>query len=84
MKTRSAKPMRPPLETGASRFMMLERAVEEEHRPHMLPDLQRRVEALAETAQTHRPGCSRCGQPMRCHGKFCKPIAEKKKSANMG
>src|ERR1019366_5720708 len=66
METRSAKPMRPLLETGASRFMMLERAVEEEHRPHMLADLQRRVEALAETAQTHLPGCSRCGQPMRC------------------
>jgi hypothetical protein len=66
METRSAKPMRPLLETGASRFMMLERAVEEEHRPHMLADLQRRVEALAETAQTHLAGCSRCGQPMRC------------------
>jgi hypothetical protein len=56
--------MRPVLETGASQFMMLERAVEEEHRPQMLADLQRRVEAVAETAQTQTPGCSRCGHPM--------------------
>jgi hypothetical protein len=45
--------------------MLLERAVEEEYRARMLAELQRRVEAVAETAQAMAPECPRCGQCMR-------------------
>jgi ribosomal protein L37AE/L43A len=44
--------------------MLLERAVEEEYRPRMLAELQRRVEA-AETVQAVAPTCPHCGQAMR-------------------
>jgi hypothetical protein len=43
----------------------LERAVEQEFRPRMLAELQRRVEAVTETAQAVVPECPRCGQSMR-------------------
>ena len=66
MDTRARVPARPMLEAGASQFMMLERAVEDEHRPSMLAELQRRVEAVAERAQAEAPVCSSCGQRMRC------------------
>jgi hypothetical protein len=33
-----------------SRFMLLEREVEQQYRPHMLETLQRKVNALAEEA----------------------------------
>src|ERR1035438_8053410 len=56
---------RPELAEQASQFMQLERAVEQEYRPLMLAELQRRVEALAETAQAALPECPRCGQAMR-------------------
>src|SRR5260221_2071401 len=55
---------RPELAEQASQFMLLERAVEAEFRPRMLAELQRRVEALAETAQTVAPECRRCGGAM--------------------
>ena len=44
--------------------MLLERAVEQEFRPLMLAELQRRVDAVAQTAQTTEPACPRCGQTM--------------------
>jgi hypothetical protein len=40
-------PSRPELAEQASQFMLLERAVEQEYRPLMLAELQRRVEAVA-------------------------------------
>jgi hypothetical protein len=45
--------------------MLLERAVEAHYRPHMLAELQRRVEAMAESTQAVPPQCPRCGQTMR-------------------
>jgi len=58
-------PVRPELAEQASQFMLLERAVEEEFRPRMRAELQRRVEVMAETAQAVAPECPRCGQLMR-------------------
>jgi hypothetical protein len=58
-------PVRPELAEQASPFMLLERAVEEEFRPRMRAELQRRVDAAAQTAQAAAPECPRCGQPMR-------------------
>src|SRR5260370_35934390 len=58
-------PARPELAEQASQFMLLERAVEQEYRPLMLAELQRRVEAVAQAAQTTGPPCPRCGQTMR-------------------
>lgn len=57
--------MRPELAEQASQFMLLERAVEEEFRPRMRAELQRRVEVMAETAQAVAPECPRCRQLMR-------------------
>jgi hypothetical protein len=57
-------PARPKLAEQASQYM-LERAVEEEYRPRMLEELQRRVEAMAQNAQAAAPECPRCGQVMR-------------------
>jgi hypothetical protein len=61
---RLAAVARPELAEQASQFMLLERAVEAEFRPRMLAELQRRVEALAETAQAVAPECRRCGGAM--------------------
>ena len=58
-------PARPELAEQASQFMLLERAVEEEYRPRMRAELQRRVEAVAQVAQAVEPQCPQCGQPMR-------------------
>jgi len=58
-------PARPELAEQATQFMQLERAVEQEYRPLMLAELQRRVDAVAQTAQTTEPACPRCGQAMR-------------------
>jgi len=44
--------------------MLLERAVEQEYRPLMLAELQRRVDAVAQTAQATEPACPRCGRTM--------------------
>jgi hypothetical protein len=49
-----------------SQFLWLERAVEDEFRPRMLQELQRRVDALAESARVSSTVCARCGQPMVC------------------
>ena len=46
--------------------MLLERAVEGEFRPRMLEELQRRVEAFAETARATKPVCADCDQSMVC------------------
>jgi hypothetical protein len=64
MEGRSA-PARPELAEQASQFMLLERAVEQEYRPLMLAELQRRVDAVAQAAQTTGPACPGCGQTMR-------------------
>jgi hypothetical protein len=61
----SSAPARPRLAEDASQFMLLERAVEEEYRPRMLAELQRRVETVAQSAQAVAPECPRCGQLMR-------------------
>jgi hypothetical protein len=58
-------PARPELAEQASEFMLLERAVEQEYRPLMLAELQRRVDAVAQAAQTTKPACPLCGQIMR-------------------
>ncbi len=58
-------PLRPTLAEQASQFMLLERAVEEEYRPLMLAELQRRVETVAEATQAVAPACPQCGQAMR-------------------
>ena len=55
---------RPNLAQQGSQFMRLEREVEQEYRPRMLAELQRRVEAVAETAQAVAQACPRCGQVM--------------------
>jgi hypothetical protein len=44
--------------------MLRERAVEQEYRPLMLAELQRRVDAVAQTAQIREPVCPRCGRTM--------------------
>src|SRR5436853_1220035 len=58
-------PTRPVLAEQASQFMQMERAVEEEYRPRMLAELQRRVDAVAETANAVAPKCPSCGELMR-------------------
>src|SRR5580698_6632084 len=57
-------PVRPMLADRPSQFVLLERAVEDEYRPHMLQELQRRVEEVAETARS-APACV-CGRLMVC------------------
>src|SRR5215471_16487569 len=59
-------PARPVLAHDPPRFLLLEREVEIEYRPQMLAALQRKVSAVAETAQGTLPLCPHCGQPMRC------------------
>jgi hypothetical protein len=61
----STAPARPKVAEQASLFMRLERAVEQEYRPRMLAELQNRVDAVAQTAQSTAPQCSRCGRLMR-------------------
>jgi len=62
----SSPPVRPLLAEGPSRFVWLERAVEDDYRPHMLKELQCRVDALAESARADCPACARCGKQMIC------------------
>ena len=59
-------PQRPALQ-GASQFLLLERAVELEHRPRMLEALQGRVNAVADSLRDQTPVCDQCGQPMKRH-----------------
>jgi hypothetical protein len=49
-----------------SEFVVMERAVEDEYRPRMLQELQRRVEGLAETTRAQPPVCSQCKRVMVC------------------
>jgi hypothetical protein len=44
----------------------LERQVEDQYRPLMLQDLQKRVNDLAETTRAKSPDCARCGRRMVC------------------
>jgi hypothetical protein len=59
-------PQRPALQE-VSKFMLLEREVELEHRPRMLEALQTKVNAVADSLQDQTPACSRCSQPMKGH-----------------
>jgi len=60
-------PLRPLLAAQPSRFILLEREVEQEYRPQMLEALQRKVNTVAEEARAAVPECPRCGQPMIYH-----------------
>jgi len=59
-------PARPQLETGASRFMTIEREVEDEFRPRILEAIQSRVDALADSIKAEAPDCP-CGRTMSFH-----------------
>jgi hypothetical protein len=59
-------PVRPMLAEYPSQFVLLERAVEDEYRPRMLQELQRRVNDLAETTRAESPVCVSCGRLMVC------------------
>ena len=65
-KTQTSPPMRPMLADRPSEFLLLERAVEDEYRPRMLQELQRRVSSLAETTRAAIPACAGCGRWMVC------------------
>jgi hypothetical protein len=58
---------RPGLADAPSRFMQLEREVEQEYRPQMLAALQHKVDAVAKEAGSRAPACPQCGQPMGHH-----------------
>src|ERR1022692_2190469 len=62
----SLPPMRPMLAESPSEFVLMERAVEDQYRPDMLQELQRRVEGLAKTMRTQPPVCSQCNRVMVC------------------
>src|ERR1035438_6825515 len=62
----SLPPMRPMLTERPSEFVVMERAVEDEYRPRMLQELQRRVEGLAESTRAQPPVCSQCKRVMVC------------------
>ena len=52
---------------GVSQFIELEREVEIDYRPLMLEALQRKVNAVADSARGQAPACSGCGLPMKRH-----------------
>ena len=60
-------PLRPGLDDQPSRFILLEREMEQEYRSRMLESLQRKVDTLATEARAMVPECPRCGQPMSYH-----------------
>src|ERR1700677_5388424 len=62
----SLPPVRPMLTDQPSKFLSWEREVEDEYRPRMLQELQRRVSDLAETTRATIPVCVRCGGSMVC------------------
>ena len=62
----SLPPGRPILLDQPSRFLLLERAVEDEYRPRMREELQRRVSDLAVTTRAESPVCVCCGRLMVC------------------
>jgi hypothetical protein len=59
--------MRPILSEQATRFMLLERAGEQEYRPQMREALQRKVDAVAEQGHAAAPRCRQCAQPRNYH-----------------
>jgi hypothetical protein len=59
-------PVGPMLTDRPSKFLSLERAVEDEYRPRMLEELQRRVNELAETTRATIPVCAHCGRSTVC------------------
>jgi hypothetical protein len=63
----SAPPARPSLADRPSRFMQLEREVEQEYRPQMLAALKRKVDAVAVEVASNAPDCPQCGRPMGHH-----------------
>src|SRR5437588_1358253 len=65
--TPTPPPVPPPLNDQASRFMLLEREVEQEYRLRMLETLQRKVDAVAGEAQATAPACPQCARPMSYH-----------------
>ena len=58
-------PVRPMLADHPSQFLLLERAVEDEYRPRMLRELQRRVDEMAQSARA-TPAYADCGRLMVC------------------
>jgi hypothetical protein len=62
----SLPPVRPILADQPSKFLLMERAVEDEYRPRMLQELQRRVDEMAESARAGPAVCARCGRSMVC------------------
>jgi hypothetical protein len=60
-------PTPPVLCAGPTRFMELERAVEEEYRAQMLRSLQAKVEQEAESIREQVPNCVHCGEAMHYH-----------------
>jgi hypothetical protein len=62
----SLPPVRPILADQPSKFLLMERAVEDEYRPQMLQELQRRVDEMAESTRSEPAVCARCGRSMVC------------------
>ena len=62
LEAQSVPPVRPMLADHPSQFLLLECAVEDEYRPRMRQELQRRVSDLAETTRGTTPVCARCGR----------------------
>src|ERR1700722_12976816 len=62
----SLPPVRPMLAEHPSQFLLLERAVEDDFRPRMLQELERRVSDLAETTRPTSPVCTQCGGRTVC------------------
>jgi hypothetical protein len=60
-------PLRPRLADQSSRFIQLEREVEQEYRPRMLASLQGKVDMVAAEARAIAPACPCCGRPMVYH-----------------
>ena len=60
-------PARPWLADEPSRFMILEREVEQEFRPRLLAALQEKVDAVAAQTHSRIPSCPRCGRVMGPH-----------------
>src|SRR5437899_2954436 len=58
-------PERPILAEQPSQFILLERSVEDEYRPRMLQELQRRVDEVAQSTRSI-PVCARCHRIMVC------------------
>jgi hypothetical protein len=59
--------VRPALNDEPSRFILLEREVEQEFRPQILERLQQKVDAVAEQAEAVSPLCPQCARPMGYH-----------------